>query len=59
MSPTTWNPIRHVARVIIDELELEDVTPDALNPDMDLVNEVGIDSIDLNDRRGRPDHHGR
>ncbi|PKN19148.1 MAG: phosphopantetheine-binding protein [Deltaproteobacteria bacterium HGW-Deltaproteobacteria-6] len=39
--------VRHVAEIIIDELKLEDVTPDTFNPDMDLVDELGIDSMDL------------
>ena len=39
--------IRHVAEVIIGELKLEDVTADTFNPDMDLVDELGIDSMDL------------
>ncbi|MEE9910201.1 MAG: phosphopantetheine-binding protein [Deltaproteobacteria bacterium] len=38
---------RHVAEIIIGELKLEDVTPDTFNPDMDLVDELGIDSMDL------------
>ena len=38
---------RHVAGVIIGELKLEDVTADTFNPDMDLVDELGIDSMDL------------
>jgi len=37
----------HVAEVMIDELKLEDVTPETFDPDMDLVDEVGIDSMDL------------
>jgi acyl carrier protein len=36
-----------VAEVIIDELKLEDVTADTFSPDMDLVDELGIDSMDL------------
>ncbi len=36
-----------VASVLIDELRLEDVTPETFAPDMDLVDEVGIDSMDL------------
>jgi acyl carrier protein len=36
-----------VAEVIIGELKLEDVTVDTFNPDMDLVDELGIDSMDL------------
>ncbi len=39
--------IRHVAEIIINELKLEDVTADTFNPDMDLVDELGIDSMDL------------
>ncbi len=39
--------IRHVAEIIIGELKLEDITPDTFNPDMDLVDELGIDSMDL------------
>ena len=38
---------RRVAEIIIDELKLEDVTPDTFNPEMDLVDELGIDSMDL------------
>jgi acyl carrier protein len=37
----------HVAQVMIEELKLEDVTPDTFDPDIDLVDEVGIDSMDL------------
>ncbi|GAB6907694.1 conserved hypothetical protein [Desulfosarcina cetonica] len=36
-----------VAEIMIDELKLEDVTPETFDPDMDLVDEVGIDSMDL------------
>jgi len=39
--------VRHVAEIIIDELKLEDITPDTFNPEMDLVDELGIDSMDL------------
>ena len=39
--------VRRVAEIIIEELKLEDVTPDTFNPDMDLVDELGIDSMDL------------
>ncbi|HNZ64707.1 MAG TPA: phosphopantetheine-binding protein [Smithella sp.] len=39
--------IRRVAEIIIDELKLEDVTADTFGPDMDLVDELGIDSMDL------------
>jgi acyl carrier protein len=36
-----------IAEIMINELKLEDVTPDTFDPDMDLVDEVGIDSMDL------------
>jgi acyl carrier protein len=39
--------VHHVAEVIIGELKIEDVTADTFNPDMDLVDELGIDSMDL------------
>ena len=37
----------HVAQILIDELKLEDVTPETFDPDIDLIDEVGIDSMDL------------
>ena len=37
----------HVAEVTIRELKLEDVTADTFDSDMDLVDELGIDSMDL------------
>jgi acyl carrier protein len=39
--------ILRVAEIIINELKLEDVTPDTFEPDLDLVDEVGVDSMDL------------
>jgi len=39
--------ILHVAQIMIQELKLEDVTPPTFDPDIDLVDEVGIDSMDL------------
>jgi acyl carrier protein len=39
--------ILKVADVLIDELKLEDVTPATFDPDIDLVDEIGIDSMDL------------
>jgi acyl carrier protein len=39
--------IRHVAEIIIEELKLEDVTVDTFSPELDLVDELGIDSMDL------------
>jgi acyl carrier protein len=39
--------IRHVAEIIIEELKLEDVTADTFSAEMDLIDELGIDSMDL------------
>jgi len=39
--------IHHVAEIMINELKLEDVTPETFDPEIDLVDEVGIDSMDL------------
>lgn len=39
--------ILRVAEVIIDELKLEDVTPETFDPELDLIDELGIDSMDL------------
>jgi acyl carrier protein len=39
--------ILRVAKIIIQELKLTDVTPETFNPAIDLVDEVGIDSMDL------------
>ncbi|MBI5603251.1 MAG: phosphopantetheine-binding protein [Deltaproteobacteria bacterium] len=39
--------IERVTQVIIFELKLEDVTVETFNPDMDLIDELGIDSMDL------------
>ncbi|MFH2123998.1 MAG: phosphopantetheine-binding protein [Pseudomonadota bacterium] len=39
--------IIRIAEIIINELKLEDVTPQTFDPDLDLVDEVGVDSMDL------------
>ena len=39
--------ILRIAEIMINELKLEDVTPATFDPDIDLVDEVGIDSMDL------------
>ncbi len=44
---TTNDIILRVAQVMIEELKLEDVTPGTFDPDIDLVDEIGIDSMDL------------
>ncbi len=47
MSSETEKIIIRVAQVMIDELKLEDVTAQTFDPDVDLIDEVGIDSMDL------------
>jgi acyl carrier protein len=37
----------NIAKIMIDEIKLEEVTPETFDPDIDLVDEVGIDSMDL------------
>ncbi len=39
--------ILRVTKTVIDVLKLEDVTPESFDPGIDLVDEVGIDSMDL------------
>jgi len=47
MTLKTDKIILRVAEVMINELKLEDVTPDTFDPDVDLIDELGIDSMDL------------
>ena len=47
MSNDINQTIARVSEIIINELKLEDVTPETFNPDLDLVDEVGVDSMDL------------
>ena len=47
MSNDPNQTINRIAEIIINELKLEDVTPKTFDPDLDLVDEVGIDSMDL------------
>jgi acyl carrier protein len=39
--------ILRIAEIIIGELKLEEITPETFDPDMDLVDELGVDSMDL------------
>ncbi|HOG06480.1 MAG: phosphopantetheine-binding protein [Syntrophales bacterium] len=39
--------ILRIAEIVIEELKLEDITPETFDPDMDLVDELGVDSMDL------------
>ena len=45
--PDSQSIMLKVAEIIINELKLEDVTPKTFGPDLDLVDELGIDSMDL------------
>ena len=47
MKKDTNQVTTRIAGIIIDELKLEDVTPETFDPDLDLVDDVGIDSMDL------------
>jgi len=47
MTDNLEHTIRRIAEIIINELKLEDVTPETFDADLDLVDEVGIDSMDL------------
>ena len=47
----------HVAEIIIEELKLEDVTPETFGPDLDLVDELGIDSMDPGFRHSERFHN--
>jgi acyl carrier protein len=39
--------ILRIAEIVIEELKLEDITPETFDTDMDLVDELGVDSMDL------------
>ena len=39
--------VLRIAEIIIGELKLEEITPETFDPDMDLVDELGVDSMDL------------
>jgi acyl carrier protein len=43
----TGELILPIAEIIIEELKLEDVTARTFDPDIDLIDEIGIDSMDL------------
>lgn len=47
MSTDVTQTISEIAGIIINELKLEDVTAATFDPDLDLVDEIGIDSMDL------------
>jgi len=39
--------VRRIAEILIRETRLEDVTAATFDPDVDLIEEVGLDSMDL------------
>ncbi len=39
--------IIRIAKIIIFELKLTEITPETFDPDLDLVDELGVDSMDL------------
>jgi acyl carrier protein len=47
MSNNINQTITRVSEILINELKLEDVTPATFNADLDLIDEVGVDSMDL------------
>ena len=47
MAKDPTNITIRIAEIMINELKLEDVTPETFDPEIDLVDEVGIDSMDL------------
>ena len=47
MAKDLTNITIRIAEIMINELKLEDVTPETFDPEIDLVDEVGIDSMDL------------
>ncbi|HOX43761.1 MAG TPA: phosphopantetheine-binding protein [Myxococcota bacterium] len=47
MKPDIKAVEQRVAEIIISELKLEDVTADSFDRGLDLVDELGIDSMDL------------
>ena len=46
-SKETQERILRIAEIIIEELKLEEITSESFDPDMDLVDELGVDSMDL------------
>ena len=36
-----------IAEIVINELKLKDVTPETFDPELDLVEDLGIDSMEL------------
>ena len=47
MSAENREMVLRIAEIVIDELKLQDITPEAFDPNLDFVDELGIDSMDL------------
>jgi acyl carrier protein len=47
MSNDINRTIARISEIIINELKIEDVTPETFDADLDLIDEVGVDSMDL------------
>ena len=39
--------IIRIAEIVIFELKLKDITPETFDPELDMVDELGVDSMDL------------
>ena len=38
---------KRIAEIVIDELKLKDVTPETFDPNLNLIEDLGIDSMEL------------
>lgn len=38
---------KRIAEIVIEELKLKDVTPETFDPDLNLIDDLGIDSMEL------------
>jgi acyl carrier protein len=47
MSANKGSLMIRIAEIIIFELKLKEITPETFDPDLDLVDELGVDSMDL------------
>ena len=48
MRPRDDDEMRNrIAAIIINELKLKDVTPESFDPNLDLIEDLGIDSMEL------------
>lgn len=47
MSANKGSLMIRIAEIIIFELKLKEITPETFDPDLDLIDELGVDSMDL------------